>query len=207
MSILVFTDGSCINNGQKNAKAGYGVYFPNKELNDISEPFTILKITNQRAELFAIYKALKEITDKLQFNQITVYTDSLYSIKCVTLWIKSWEKNNWKTKNGKPVLNLDIIKSISEILKKYNSKQITFKHVRSHTNLTNYESICNDMADKLACAGTNRNNNNNNNVDNSNNVDKSNINSVEDIEDITPTISNKCIQNKPIRKRIFVKTS
>ena len=29
--LMIFTDGSCLNNGKPNAAAGYGIHFPNKE--------------------------------------------------------------------------------------------------------------------------------------------------------------------------------
>ena len=57
-SICVYTDGSCRNNGKKNAIAGIGVYIEN--ICKISEPI-VGRQTNQRAELFAILKALQII--------------------------------------------------------------------------------------------------------------------------------------------------
>lgn len=152
-TIIVFTDGSCVNNGKKNAKGGIGVYFPCKEFNDISDAFIQTPITNQRAELYAIYKALLTITENSEFKKIIIYTDSLYSIKCVTEWIKKWETNNWKGSTKKPVLNQDLIRPINNILKQHENK-IIFKHVRSHTNDDTIESIFNDVVDKLACKGT-----------------------------------------------------
>ena len=151
--IIVFTDGSCTNNGKKNAKAGVGVYFPCKEFNNISEAFTQTPITNQRAELYAIYKALTTITEHHEFNKIIIYSDSLYSIKCVTEWVKNWEKNNWKGSTKKPVLNQDLIRPINDILKRYEGK-IMFKHVKAHTGNDTIEAIFNDVVDKLACNGT-----------------------------------------------------
>lgn len=156
-NITVFTDGSCVGNGKKCAKAGVGVYFPNNEFDNISEKFTQAPITNQRAELYAIYEALNVVTKKSKFDKVTIYTDSLYSIKSLTEWIKKWEMNNWKTANNKDVMNLDIIRPIYSFLVEY-KKKIEFKHVRSHTNAMTYEARCNDAVDKLACAGTLKNN-------------------------------------------------
>lgn len=157
-NIIIFTDGSCKNNGQLNAKAGYGIYFPNNELENISETFTLTPITNQRAELYAIYQAIKLTLEKYQCNNITLYTDSLYSINCLTIWIKKWMTNNWKTYSGKPVKNSDIILMISLYLNdiKYKDK-IHFIHVKSHTNNTDFKSIGNINADKLAIEGANKN--------------------------------------------------
>lgn len=155
MDVIVFTDGACSKNGSSSAKAGYGVHFPNKELSDISKPFTKSPITNQRAELYAIYSAIKKITAKLDYATATIYTDSEYSMNCITKWLKSWKKNGWKTANKKEVKNKDIIIKIDKILSEH--KNITFKHVRAHTGKTDALSIGNAKADKLATEGATKN--------------------------------------------------
>ena len=45
-------------------------------------------------------------------------------------------------------------KEIHEMIKKYNGT-ITFKHVRAHTNGSDFESRCNQLADELAVTGSN----------------------------------------------------
>ena len=143
-NINIYTDGACINNGKKNAKAGIGIY--------ISDDFTISEKliglpTNQRAELYAILKALLAI-DILNYKNINIYTDSMYSINCITKWVKGWKKNGWKDSKKKDVKNKDLIDNIDKIYSKYN--HIHFNHVEAHTNKTDIHSICNDKADKLA---------------------------------------------------------
>ena len=149
--IIIFTDGSYIKNGNL---CGYGIHFPNTEFKDIGKPFTKNPRTNQRAELYAIYKAIK-IVSKHNINlDIKIYTDSEYSIKSLTIWIKNWKKNNWIASTGKPVLNLDIIQKIDKLMNNHIGK-IKFQHVRAHTGKTDYESIHNDITDKLAKQGAN----------------------------------------------------
>lgn len=153
MEITVFTDGACTNNGKINAKAGFGVHFPNKELKDISKPFTLAPITNQRSELYAIYIALNGIFKRYpNIKKIHLYSDSMYSIRCITEWIHNWKKNNWKTSNRKPVKNVDIIKAIDNIVSKH-PNIIKYHHVRSHTGNSDLISIGNDVADRLATSG------------------------------------------------------
>jgi len=151
MNIIVFTDGACSNNGKHNAKAGYGIYYPNNEFPNVSEPFTLCPITNQRAELYAIFVALSEIT-KQPFKSIVVYTDSTYSIDCTTKWIAGWKRNGWLTAQKKPVKNVDIIKPICDMIDKGG---ITFVHVRSHTGKDTFEAKGNERADELAVASIN----------------------------------------------------
>jgi ribonuclease HI len=151
-TIVVYTDGACTGNGKPCAKGGIGVHFPDKELEDLSLPFENSPITNQRAELAAIHTALKHIRRGIGLTDIRVLikTDSKYSIDCLTEWIRGWIKNGWKTKKNEPVLNQDYIKIIYVYLQKYD---IRFEHVKSHTGRDDYDSIHNDIADRLATAG------------------------------------------------------
>ena len=61
--ICIYTDGSCINNGKKNAKAGIGVYFGKDDKRNISKRIKG-KQTNNIAELKAILKAIKILKKK-----------------------------------------------------------------------------------------------------------------------------------------------
>ena len=143
-SICIYTDGSCKNNGKKNAIAGIGVYIEN--ICEISEKI-VGKQTNQRAELFAILKAL-QIININNYDEINIYTDSKYSINCITNWVNTWKKNGWLDKKKQPIKNKDIIQSIYNIYNKYN--HIYFIHILAHTNNTDIHSIGNSYADKLA---------------------------------------------------------
>ena len=70
-SLNIYTDGACTNNGKINAKAGIGIYIEN--MYNISEKIKG-KQTNQRAELYAILKALQLINIK-NYTNIIIYTD------------------------------------------------------------------------------------------------------------------------------------
>jgi len=147
--IVIFTDGSHV---RATNKCGYGVLYPNGEFTNISRPIKLAPLTNQRAELYAIYKGLSRVFTNSPSSDVIVYTDSEYSIKSMTIWIKIWKKNNWKTANGKEVLNQDIIKKIDNILQN-NIGKIEFKHVRAHTGKDDYESQNNAIVDILAKDG------------------------------------------------------
>jgi len=148
-TIIIFTDGSCRNNGKPNASGGIGVHFPNGEFKDVSEKFIIGNITNQRTELYAILKAIDLVVNKPKYSKfkIVIHTDSQYSLKSITQWAKSWEKNGWKKKDNEPILNLDLIKPLYEY---YKNHDITLIHVLAHTG----DSPENDIADRLATAGS-----------------------------------------------------
>jgi len=154
--IEVFTDGSCIKK-KSYITSGYGIYFPHGELPNVSRKFMHKPFTNQRAELFAIYVALILIRKTQEFDKITIYSDSEYSIKCLTIWGDNWRKSGWKTADHKNVKNTDILIPLYEIYEKIKEK-VEFKHVTAHTGKSDYLSTGNAMADKLATTGAGKNN-------------------------------------------------
>lgn len=143
---IVYTDGACKHNGSDKAKAGIGVYFNKNnmiKIPSVSERLTSVKQTNNVAELTAILRAL-ELCDSHNITQkILIYTDSDYSMKCIEIWYPQWKKED-KMKERK---NIDILQKI-DIL--YEKLDVEFKHIRSHTGLTDIHSKGNEMADKLA---------------------------------------------------------
>jgi ribonuclease HI len=170
--VKVYTDGSCTKNGKKEANGGIGVYFgPNNDSN-ISMSFDSAKdkfydkysiidkigvATNNKCELLAILMALEECEEMLKNGEkLTICSDSMYSIKCCTLWSMVWEKNNWKTSQDKDVLNKVIIQEIRNYIKEYENL-INFKYVPSHTSKPHEKSekyedwFGNFEADRLAC--------------------------------------------------------
>ena len=150
-SIDVYTDGSLKKTRNGNI-CGYGIYFPNNELDDVSKPFTNGEITNNRAELYAIYQSIIRINKVYNFKEINIYTDSQYAKKSLTEWIVNWKKNDWKNYRNKPVKNTDIIKKIDKYIQKYPNK-INIIWIPAHTKKNECHSINNDMADKLANNG------------------------------------------------------
>ena len=69
--------------------------------------------TNNRMELLAVISALEALpllcSGSLEGNEkITIYTDSQYVQKGITLWIKDWKSKSWKTSGKKPVKNQDL---------------------------------------------------------------------------------------------------
>lgn len=140
-TINIFTDGGCKRNGKENSKGAYAVYFtdntdsPFFKLNMSSTMVDCLCPTNQKAELLAIEKAyniIKDNTSLFGSSNITIITDSMYSINCISKWSKFWLQNNWKTRNNENVKNADIIKRILQ-LKSQVKLQVKLQHTFSHT--------------------------------------------------------------------------
>ena len=154
--MIIFTDGSTINNGKKNA---LGVYIPlQNNINEYKLSYSLLstnkiKVTNQISEMIATILGI-EAAIKLTNDTIYIYTDSKYVIDCATTWCKSWIANNWKKSTGKIVDNLWLVYRLVQLTKKY---PIIFKHVRAHTDAPNNKQSDeyriwegNNMVDELA---------------------------------------------------------
>ena len=147
--INVYTDGACSNNGKPNALSGYGVYFSDGDIRNESEKIKGDKHTNNIAELTAFIRALEILQEEIIRNeQINIYTDSEYVIKCASSYGEKLYRNDWKTSNNKNPPNVELVKKAHELFKDlFNVKLI---HVNAHTNKQDIHSIGNDMADKLA---------------------------------------------------------
>ena len=94
-SFIIYTDGACPFNGTPKAKAGIGVHFSDQnsiKFTDISKKLNIEKPTNNKAELYAIREAINTCKINKIKNKIIIFTDSDYSIKCITVWYPIWKK-------------------------------------------------------------------------------------------------------------------
>jgi len=146
----IFTDGACSGNGRPGAKAGFAVWFPDARHLSCSERLAPGEAqTNQRAELSAIHRAIVILDDGgFHSEDIVIYTDSDYSINCLTKWLSGWASRGWKTAEGKDVLHQDLIKDTSSRLAKFKSHR--FVHVRAHTGGEDDLSKQNDVVDRMA---------------------------------------------------------
>jgi len=145
--IRVYTDGSCYGNGTEQSFGGYGVYFGD---NDTRNRSVALKgrCTNNIAELSAILAVFKILEKNIQSNEhIVIVTDSKYSIRCFTTYGEKCYKKQWRD----DVPNIKLIKEGYLICKRY--PNIHFRHVYSHTNKKDEDSLGNESVDLLAKEG------------------------------------------------------
>lgn len=151
----VYCDGSTKGNGKKNAAGGIGIWFGHNDINNVSEAYTLSVPTNQKAELYALLRTLK-ILEKLIENgdnhSFHIYTDSEYTINCVTKWLPGWIKKNWIKADGKAVKNVSLLKELSAVYNR-NRRRYVIKHIKAHTGYQDIHSIGNSMADELANEG------------------------------------------------------
>lgn len=76
--IIIYTDGAVIDNGSKNSKCGWAVKLMYKNASKIKSG-SMTGYTNNQAEMYAVFKAMKSVTDKKV--PTTIICDSQYVVK------------------------------------------------------------------------------------------------------------------------------
>lgn len=61
---------------------------------------------------------------------IRVLCDSQYVINSLTKWLPGWKRRGWKKGDGKPVLNVDLMKELDAALK---DREVEFEWVKGHS--------------------------------------------------------------------------
>jgi len=144
-TLLVYCDGACSKNGSIHAKSGSGVHWVNpRNIPDISER-TPGKQTNQTAELYAMVRVFQ--TDPDPSAPLCIFSDSRYSIDCMTKWMSGWARRDWRTVGGEPVSNCELIR----LLHAYQQRRpgpISYHWVAAHAG-----NAGNERADQLAVIG------------------------------------------------------
>jgi ribonuclease HI len=148
---VIYTDGACPSNGTLQGRAGIGVFFGIDDPRNISSRLPGRHQTNQRAEIFAVLKALESLnmTPPTSLNVI-ILTDSDYVVKALTVWSAKWEKEGWKTAKRGEVVSKDLFKRARDMIVTLREKgvQIQFRHVPGHSGVWG-----NEQADSLAVRG------------------------------------------------------
>lgn len=136
---IIHTDGSSKGNPGPGGWAAV-IEMGNKiyEIGDRAE-----KTTNNRMEMTAVIEALRTIPEN---SEVEIGTDSEYLLKGATIWIKNWQKNNWRTKDKKEVLNRDLWE---KLLIETEKRKVEWKKVLGHSGHSLNER-CDEIAQSLA---------------------------------------------------------
>lgn len=98
--------------------------------------------TNNQGELMAVldlFLATAHLDDDLH-----ILCDSQYVINCITKWMPGWKKKGWRKGDGKPVMNVDLLKRIDEAIV---GRRYRFEWVKGHVG-----HVLNEAADVRARA-------------------------------------------------------
>lgn len=142
MTMLVFTDGSCIGNPGPGGWAALICCQGIREELSGSFPHT----TNNRMELTA---AIQGVSLALTHTpeSIRVFSDSKYVIQGITEWIAGWLRNGWRTSQKKPVENRDLWEELLCVSKKHSA--LSWEWVKGHNGHPENEHV-NMIAQRLS---------------------------------------------------------
>lgn len=84
--------------------------------------------TNNIGELTAVAELL-DATAHVADEPLHILCDSKYVIDSCTKWMRGWKYNGWKKKDGKPVLNVELMQRIDAALQ---GRKVTFQWVKGH---------------------------------------------------------------------------
>ncbi len=123
MTITAAADGSALGNP---GPAGWAWYIDDDTWRAGGWPHG----TNNMGELKAVLDLLESTADAgLADEDLLVLCDSQYVINSVTKWMPGWKRKGWRKRDGKPVLNVDLMKAIDAALQ---GRRVRFEWVKGH---------------------------------------------------------------------------
>lgn len=84
--------------------------------------------TNNQGELMAVLDLFRA-TAHLPDEHLRVLCDSQYVINSITKWMPGWKRKGWRKADGKPVLNVELLK---ELDREIAGRKYTFEWVKGH---------------------------------------------------------------------------
>ena len=121
MTIVAAADGSALGNP---GPAGWAWYVDDSCWRAGGWPHG----TNNMGELMAVLDLFKS-TAHLPQEPLHILCDSQYVINCITKWMPGWKRKGWRKADGKPVLNVDLLKEIDAAIV---GRSYKFEWVKGH---------------------------------------------------------------------------
>lgn len=142
----IHCDGSCLDNKPSGGNGGIGCVVVYNGI-ELHRSLGFYRTTNNRMEMMAIVYMLEEIQTP---SEIEIFTDSEYTINCVTKWYYGWVRKDWISGTGKPVQNKDLTLRIRELMSYHDVK---FTKVKGHSG-EYYNELCDKLAKEAARSPT-----------------------------------------------------
>lgn len=145
MTILVFTDGGCIGNGKKNAKASFAVYMNNTIYRGHVKPYEYIMQNNKlivnteksilpsnnRGELLSIIYAFLEIIKSNNTQKYMLFSDSMICVKTINIWYENRLRKGTTNQFKNPDL-INIMMTLYNQVKDF----VSVIHTRGHQKIT-----------------------------------------------------------------------
>lgn len=144
--INIYCDGACSPNP---GKSGTGIaIYQQSTLIELWYGLYEANGTNNTAELNGMLEAFKLAKTFIkQGKHVQVFSDSKYSIDCITKWATGWKNKGWKKADGQPIKNPELVQACYSLYQEIKSN-ITINHVKGHANIEG-----NELSDRMAVLG------------------------------------------------------
>ncbi|XXH00628.1 Mevalonate kinase [Hypoxylon texense] len=140
-SVLLFTDGACLNNGQPDPRAGWALVHGLQRTGEPAIAFGRLENkgpfgdegiqSSNRAELRAVIAALRfRFWIGEGIRTLTIATDSEYVVEGSTEWARTWVRNDWKTQGNLDVKNKDLWEMLLGDVERWHEAGLTVRFWR-----------------------------------------------------------------------------
>ncbi|MGO4146805.1 RNase H family protein [Paenarthrobacter sp. YAF11_1] len=121
MTIIAAADGSALGNP---GPAGWAWYVDDSCWRAGGWPHG----TNNQGELMAVLDLFRS-TAHVPEEDLLILCDSQYVINCISKWMPGWKRKGWRKADGKPVLNVDLLKDIDQAIV---GRKYRFEWVKGH---------------------------------------------------------------------------
>ncbi|CAM3095422.1 Ribonuclease HI [Arthrobacter ulcerisalmonis] len=121
MTIIAAADGSALGNP---GPAGWAWYVNDDCWSAGGWPHG----TNNQGELMAVLDLFRATAHRPE-EDLRILCDSQYVINSITKWMPGWKRKGWRKADGKPVLNVDLLKDLDRELA---GRKYTFEWVKGH---------------------------------------------------------------------------
>lgn len=146
-AIIAFTDGACINNPGPGGWAAAIRFYDDegRVLNEITLTGGVELSTNNKMEMTAAIEALKATPEG---SRVEIVSDSRYVVDGMTEWLPKWIARGWKTRDRKPVSNVELW---HELVALADRRKVAWRWVKGHSGDPD-----NELVDGLAEAEARR---------------------------------------------------
>lgn len=140
-TVVAYTDGACRGNPGPGGWAALLEWNGHERLLSGNAEQT----TNNRMELTAAIRALEAIR---RASTVLLHTDSQYLRQGITEWLPRWQRNGWRTADGRPVKNQDLWLALASATARH---RVEWRWVRGHAGDPRNERV--DRAARAAIDG------------------------------------------------------
>ena len=149
--VVCYTDGSCQGQGREDKEerwAGAGVYWGKGHKVNVAAPVPGKAQTNNVGELLAVVIAIAQGL-AMGLDELTVKSDSSYSLGACTKGIKLWKSKGGKISKTQACSNIELLKLADLAMQRVDGvMKVNYRKVLAHAKL-----VGNEVADRLANVG------------------------------------------------------